>query len=271
MTSEYIHGSDATEQARLTRMNDRLNTGTLGVLSLAPGMRVLDVGSGLGQVARAIARSAPRSIVIGVERDDQQRRGAVELAAEAGEGDLVEFRAGDALDLPLADRERGTFDLVHSRFLLEHLPDPLAAVRAMAAAARQGGRVHLADDDHALWHMHPACPEWDRTWAAYQRSYEVLGCDPRIGSKLPELLHRAGLEPARSGLVNFGGCRGDPLWDDLVTNMIEAAQTGRRVAVERGVICEGDYDAGLDAARAWAETPGAAIWYPVCWAEGVKA
>ncbi len=270
MTTEYIHGSDPTEQARLARMNDRLNAGTLSVLNLAPGMRVLDAGSGLGQVARAIARAAPGIAVIGVERDDQQRRGAMELAQAAGEGGLVEFRAGDALDLPLTDDERGSFDLVHARFLLEHLPDPLAAVRAMAGAVRPGGRVHLADDDHALWHMHPACPEWDRTWSAYQRSYEVLGCDPRIGSKLPELLHRAGLEPARSGLVNFGGCRGEAMWDDLIVNMVEAARTGRRIATERGVLSEAEYDAGLNAAREWAETPGASIWYPVCWAEGVK-
>ena len=271
-TATYIHGSDPGEQARLSRMNDRLNAGSLGVLDLAPGMRVLDVGSGLGQMARAMARRvAPGGVVVGVERDGVQREVAANLARNAGEAGLVEFRAGETGALPLGAGEAGSFDRVHCRFLLEHLTDPAGAVREMARAVRPGGRVHLADDDHGLWHMHPACPEWDATWRAYMRSYGALGCDPRIGSKLPELLHGAGLSPLRSGLINFGGCAGDPMWDDLVANMVEAVRTGRRVVVERGILDGAAYDAGLEAAAAWSRLPGASIWYPVCWAEGVRA
>jgi ubiquinone/menaquinone biosynthesis C-methylase UbiE len=158
----YIHGTDPEEQARLSRLNDRLNSACLARLDLRPGMRVLDVGSGLGQMARAIARAvSPGGTVIGVERDPSQRTRSERLAREAGEHRLVEFRAGDALDLPLASTEVGSFDLVFCRFVLEHLREPLRAVHEMVRAARPGGVLALADDDHALWHMHPPCPEFD--------------------------------------------------------------------------------------------------------------
>lgn len=269
--TSYIHGTDPAEQARLSRLNDRLNAGTMSVLRLEAGMRVLDVGSGLGQLSRAVGhRVAPSGHVVGIERDDEQRDTAIHLAHHAGEQHLVEFRPGDATDLPLRAHEVGSFDLVMCRFLLEHLSDPMAAVRQMVRAARPGGHVHLSDDDHGLWHMHPACPEWDRTWDAYQRTFEAIGCDPRVGSKLPELLHRAGATPVRAGVVNFGGCNGEAMWDDLIANMTEVVATGRRVAGERGILDGASYDAGLHAAREWADTPGASIWYPVCWAEGVR-
>ena len=64
----------------------------------------------------------------------------------------------------LLTTNRGRFDLVHTRFLLEHVPDPLAIVREMVAAARPGGRIVLIDDDHDLLRFWPDCPEADRAW-----------------------------------------------------------------------------------------------------------
>ncbi len=64
----YIHGSDPAEQGRLSLLNELLNQGSLGALRLARGERVLDVGSGLGQLSRAMARTVGAGGVIGVER-----------------------------------------------------------------------------------------------------------------------------------------------------------------------------------------------------------
>jgi cyclopropane fatty-acyl-phospholipid synthase-like methyltransferase len=52
-SSEYIHGTHPDEQARLSLLNDLLNRGSLRELQLQGGERVLDVGCGLGQLARA--------------------------------------------------------------------------------------------------------------------------------------------------------------------------------------------------------------------------
>src|SRR5690348_1331123 len=122
-TSRYVHGTHPEEQRRLADLNTLINRGSLDALAPLPGERALDVGSGLGQFARALAR-ATGTRVVAVERSPEQIARAVALAADAGEGDLVEFRSGDALALPLAAGEWGTFDLAHTRFLLEHVPLP---------------------------------------------------------------------------------------------------------------------------------------------------
>ena len=69
--SQYVHGTDPAEQARLTRLNEFLNVGSLREMHPRPGERMLEVGSGLGQFARAVAR-ATSIPVIGIERSADQ-------------------------------------------------------------------------------------------------------------------------------------------------------------------------------------------------------
>ena len=65
-------------------MNDILNTGALRALEVTHGEKILDLGAGLGQLSRAMARAAgPRGKVIGVERSPDQIREAERLARDA--------------------------------------------------------------------------------------------------------------------------------------------------------------------------------------------
>src|SRR5687767_6550106 len=93
--SHYIHGTDPEEQRRLSNLNETLNARSLAELRPRAGERLLDVGSGLGQLTRAIAR-ATGTRAVGVERSVQQLAQAQRLAAEAGEDGLVEWRSGEA-------------------------------------------------------------------------------------------------------------------------------------------------------------------------------
>src|SRR5207247_3538725 len=130
-------------------MNELLNANSLREMHLSPGERVLDVGCGLGQLSRDMARQVGSSgLVVAVERSSEQLVVARQLAAEADEERLVDFREGSAERLPLAAAEWDTFDIVHARFLLEHVSDPVAIVREMLRALRPGGRVILEDDPH---------------------------------------------------------------------------------------------------------------------------
>src|SRR5436309_15683962 len=186
--SRYLHGTEPLEQRRLSRLNDLINRASLAELGLRGGERILEVGSGLGQFARAMARLAgPSGHVLGIERSPEQLRGAMRAARGAGEARLVEWRRGDALALPPRRGEWGSFDVAHARFLLEHVPDPLAVVRAMARAVRPGGRVVLEDDDHALMHLWPDPPGFRAVWDAYIRSYDRAGNDPYVGRRLVAL------------------------------------------------------------------------------------
>src|SRR5215207_7068492 len=97
--SHYLHGAEPSEQDRLARLNELLNGQCLAELRLTLGDRVLDVGCGLGQLTRAMAREAES--VVGFERSAAQFREALRLAVAAGEAGLVDFREGDASRFPL--------------------------------------------------------------------------------------------------------------------------------------------------------------------------
>jgi SAM-dependent methyltransferase len=264
---EYIHGTDPEEQVRLSLLNDLLNVGSLRELSLQGGERILDVGSGLGQLSRAMARTAGVRVV-GIERSAEQIAEAHRQATRADEAGLVEFRQGDALQLPLRDEEWGTFDLAHTRFLLEHVADPLAVVRAMARAVRPGGRVVLEDDDHDGLRLWPEPPGFVNLWQAYQRSYEHVGNDPAIGRRLVSLLVEAGAEPVRNTVVFFGSCAGDPRFSLYVENLIGVIAGARTTVVKAGLLDPAAFDAAIADLRAWSRDAAATLWYAVSWAEG---
>src|SRR6266853_6815603 len=102
--SHYLHGTAPEEQDRLARMNELLNESALRELALSGEEKIIDVGCGLGQLARAMARQlGSRGAVIGVERSADQLAEARRLAERAGEDRLVEFRQGEASCLPLQD------------------------------------------------------------------------------------------------------------------------------------------------------------------------
>ena len=267
----YLHGSEPEEQRRLSQLNDLLNEGSLRALALRGDESVLDVGCGLGQLSRAIARRLTRGgRVVGVERDPEQLGAARRLAEEQGEAGLVELRQGDAVDLPLSDGEWGGFDVAHARFVLEHVPDPQAVVAAMVRAVRPGGRVVLEDDDHDLLRLWPEVPSFGRLWRAYVRTYDRLGNDPYVGRRLTAMLCDAGAQPARNDMLFFGSCAGNPAFEALVANFVGLVEGAPEEILAQTSLTREELDAGLADFRQWSRLPDAAMWYATCWAEGHK-
>jgi len=271
MSDDYIHGYSADEMVRLTRMQDILNTAELAALDLGGVRRLLDVGAGLGQMARALARALePGGKVVGVERDGRQIAAARRQADDAGEAGLVEFRAGDATALPLGDGERGSFDLAHARFLLEHVRDPAAVVAEMVAAVRPGGRVVLVDDDHELLTLWPECPMAARAWRIYWESYRDRGLDPLVGRRMAGLLRDAGARPTRVTTVFYGASHGMPLFDPVIDNLI-GVMDGAADGLDRsGRLPRAEVDRAISALNEWRRSGAATLWYSLPLAEGVK-
>jgi ubiquinone/menaquinone biosynthesis C-methylase UbiE len=266
---EYIHGTRAEEQARLSKLNEMMNRGSLQRLAIVPGERVLDVGSGLGHMSRAMAESAgAHGLVVGVERDIAQIGVARRFAPAPSGSAAIDFRLGDATDLPLADDEWGTFDVAHARFLLEHVSAPGAVVASMVRAVRPGGRIVLEDDDHEVLRLWPRSQPVERLWNAYMESYSRLGLDPLIGRRLVELLVSAGATPARNDYAFFGGCHGAPLFESIVANFVAIVAGARDTIVRLTHLTAAEVDEGIRAFQTWGGAPGAAMWYCTFWAEG---
>ena len=267
--SRYVHGTHPEEQRRLADLNALVNQASLAALAPKRGERALDVGSGLGQFARALAR-ATGTRVLAVERSGEQLARAEALAEEAGEGALVEFRAGDALALPLSSAEWGSFDLAHARFLLEHVPAPQDVVNAMARAVRSGGRVVLEDDDHEALRLWPEPPGVMTVWRAYMRTYDRLGNDPIVGRRLVELLANAGLSPRRIAMPQFGACAGEATFPAYVANLVAIFVGARDAILATGGVSPEAFEAALGAVRVWGERRDATFWFTVSWAEAEK-
>ncbi len=269
--AQYLHGTQPQEQSRLSRLNDLLNQASLREMELRGGERILDVGCGLAQLTRAMARAAgPNGHVLGIERSPEQLAGAVRQAVAAGEPELVELRQGEAHPLPLRDEEWSSFDVAHARFLLEHVPDPLAVVREMVRAVRPGGRVILEDDNHDVMRLWPESPGFGTLWSAYIRTYERLGNDPYVGHRLVSLLHEAGASPVRNTWIFFGACAGHPMWEAYIENLVGVLDSARETMFTAGFLDPKYFAEGIAGLREWSHRPDAAIWFAISWAEGVR-
>ncbi len=267
-TSHYVHGSESDEQSRLSTLNSLINSSSLRELHLRGGEMVLDVGSGLGQLTRAMAKTVGR--VIGIERDPSQIAECRRLAVLDGEEKTIDIRQGDVSAFPLHDNEWGMFDVTHSRFLLEHVPDPQIVVDQMVKAARPGGRIVLEDDDHDLLRLWPEPEGVYAVWDAYCRSYTARGNDPLIGRKLGSLLHRAGATLIRSTWIYFGACAGEkefPLYVDNLSSILEGARTHM---VQSKLATDEMIARGVASLRLWKNRPDAVFWYARAWVEGRK-
>ncbi len=267
-TSSYIHGSSSDEQSRLDTLNRLINASSLQEMNLQGGEKVLDVGSGLGQLTRAIARKA--GTVIGIERDPVQIAECRKLAASEGEENLIEIRQGDVAAFPLRANEWGTFDIVHSRFLLEHVPNPQAVVNQMAKAARPGGRIILEDDDHDLLRLWPEPDGVHMVWDSYCKSYTANGNDPQIGRKLGSLMYNAGARVSRATWIFFGASAGEQEFPLYVDNLVSILEGARGHMVQARLITDKVFARGVASLRQWKSRPEAVFWYARAWAEAKR-
>jgi len=270
MSSIYIHGTSDSEQKRLSLLNDvLLNQAMLREMGLRGDERIIDFGSGLGQFSRAMARAVPGGRVVGIERNPDQLMSARRLATEDGEANLVDFRQGDVLDLDL-DSDWESFDVAHTRFLLEHLPDPLSVVKTMVRSVKRGGRIVLADDDHGVLRLWPEAPGFYDLWNAYMRTYDRIGNDPFVGRRLVQLLADAGARPVRNTWIFFGGCAGMETFPVLASNMAGVVRSARETMISMRLVEADVFDRVMDDYAEWAKRPDAALWFAVAWAEGAR-
>ena len=110
-------------------------------------------------------------------------------AAAAGRGTDVTFAVGDAYALDAAD---GTFDVVHAHQVLQHLADPVAALRRVGAGDRPGGIVAARDADYAGMHWYPRDPLLDRWLELYRAAARANGGEPDAGRRVLAWAHAAG-------------------------------------------------------------------------------
>ena len=195
----YVLGSEAAEVARLEGQARVIEQPTLVLLQAAgigPGMRVLDLGTGLGHVSLLLARLVgPAGEVVGVDQDPRMLQHAEERRAAAGT-DHVRYVEGDARTF----RDDEPFDAVVERLMLFHLPDAEDVVRHHVAALRPGGTFAAIDFDVGAARSEPPIELLATLVEWMLAAFRAAHADPTIGTRLVPLLRAAGLV----GVNGFG-------------------------------------------------------------------
>src|SRR6201999_1558842 len=156
MPEVYTHGHHESV-LRSHKWRTAENSAAYLLPHLAPDARVLDVGCGPGTITADLADRVPRGRVTGIDAAP----GIVEQARQAaGERANVEFAVADVYALGFPD---GSFDVVHAHQVLQHLSDPVRALREMRRVTRPGGLVAARDGDYSgfMWYPQPpVLDEW---------------------------------------------------------------------------------------------------------------
>ncbi len=174
----YTHGH-AEPVLRSHRWRTAENSAAHLLPRLRPGQALLDVGSGPGTITADLAgRVAPGAVTAVEATADALSLTAAELARRGVTADLV---VGDVHDLPFPD---ASFDVVHAHQVLQHVADPVRALREMRRVCRPGGVIAVRDADYAGFTWWPRIPGIDRWLELYEDAARANGGEPDAGRRL---------------------------------------------------------------------------------------
>ncbi|MEU1278096.1 methyltransferase domain-containing protein [Streptomyces sp. NPDC005805] len=247
-TAVYTHGHHESVLRSHTWRTAR-NSAAYLLGELRPGLAVLDVGCGPGTITADLAALvAPGGSVTGVDAAEGVLRTARATAEERGL-DGVRFDVADVHALPFPD---DSFDVVHAHQVLQHVGDPVRALRELRRVCRPGGVVAARDSDYGAFTWYPRSPALDGWLELYRTVARANGGEPDAGRRLKSWARAAGFTDITATATNW--CFATPeerawwsgLWADRTT-----ASGYARLAVDGGHADEARLAAIADAWRAW--------------------
>ncbi|MGZ4468704.1 MAG: class I SAM-dependent methyltransferase [Nocardioidaceae bacterium] len=242
----YTHGHHESV-LRSHRWRTAANSAGYLLPRLRPDMTLLDVGCGPGTITMELA-GLVRSVTA-LERGEDALALARDEAGRRGTPN-VDFVVGDVLALELPD---DGFDVVHAHQVLQHVADPVRALREMRRVCRPGGVVAVRDSDYAGFAWFPAVPALDTWLSVYSRVARSNDAEPDAGRRLLSWARAAGLSDieASSSTWCFATPEDRAWWGGMWADRMLSSDAGRQ-ATERGFASEADLEAIADGWREWA-------------------
>ncbi|PRB10832.1 class I SAM-dependent methyltransferase [Microbacterium sp. MYb62] len=185
--ASYTHGHHESV-LRSHNVRDIANSAEYLRPHLADTTRLLDVGAGPGSITVDFAGVVAH--VTATEIDENALSLSRTLAAERGLTNLS-FSVEDVHALSFPD---DSFDVVHAHQVLQHVGDPVQALREMRRVTVPGGVVAARDADYAGFLWFPVLPELDRWLALYRAAAQANGGEPDAGRRLLSWARAAGFE-----------------------------------------------------------------------------
>ena len=245
----YTHGHHESVLRSHTQRTAENSAGYL-LPRLTAGMTLVDIGCGPGTITVDLAERVAPGAVVGLDLEPAVLEAAGTRAADRSLTN-VEFRVGDIYALDLED---DSVDVAHAHQVLQHLSDPVAALREMARVVRPGGLVAVRDADYAAMAWAPADPRLDRWLEIYRSVCHGNDADPDAGRHLLSWASEAGLDDIEPSASVW--CFATPdtrrwwgsLWADRSRASAFAAQ-----ALERGLTMPDELEQIAAGWHRWAE------------------
>lgn len=247
----YTHGH---HESVLRSHRQRTAENSAGYLlpHLRSGMSLLDVGCGPGTITVDLAARVVPGPVTAVDLTTEALDVA-RMAAQSRNVSNISFAIADTQALEFAD---DTFDVVHAHQVLQHVADPVQALREMRRVCVPGGIVAARDADYAGFIWYPKFPPLDRWLDLYQQASRANGGEPDAGRRLLSWAQEAGFED----ITPTGGiwCFATPddrewwggMWADRILQSALADQF-----VESGLATATELTEISSAWREWAAAP----------------
>ncbi|MGA7455922.1 MAG: class I SAM-dependent methyltransferase [Methyloceanibacter sp.] len=219
--SNYVLGQSVHEYERLMLQARILRPYTekfFRSAGLAPGMRVLDIGSGMGDVALLCADIVgPGGRVLGIDRDAAALDNARRRADEQGCSSWLEFQASNLDEFMTTDQ----FDALVGRYVLLYQPDPSSTIRSLLRSLKSGGIVVFHEFDlPGPDASYPPCPTYDQVFILLGEVFRRGGAPP-VGRRLGKTLLDADLPfPTIAAEIVIGGGPGSYVYAWLANTLI---------------------------------------------------
>lgn len=254
----YTHGH-ADSVLRSHRWRTAENSAGYLLPRIRKTSRILDVGCGPGTITVDLARVATQGSVVGLDRSESVMSEARKTAGQANVTN-VDLRVGDVYDL---DFEAGSFDVVHAHQVLQHLSDPVAALREMSRVCTPEGLVAVRDSDYSGFSWWPAVPELDGWLTLYKKVARANGAEPDAGRRLKSWALAAELDIVSStaGVWCFSTPAEVSWWGGMWAERIVDSSMAEQ-AIERGLASADDLARLAQGWRRWAGSAEAWLLIP---------
>jgi ubiquinone/menaquinone biosynthesis C-methylase UbiE len=223
---------------------------------LQRGLSVLDVGCGPGTISADIARLVAPGSVTGIDLSHEVIEVARRSAKEADVTNLS-FRVGDVYDLDVAD---SSFDIVYAHQVLQHLSDPVRALREMRRVLVPGGLVAVRDADYAKFTWSPPDPRLERWLALYHDITKRNGAEADAGRYLVDWVRAAGFDhwTTSSSQWHFRTDEERAWWGSLWADRVLKSEFARQ-GLEFELTTPSELNEISAAFLEWSEDPAAAF------------
>jgi SAM-dependent methyltransferase len=221
--SNYMLGYSDHEHERLMPQARVLRPYTdrfFRAAGLQPGMKVLDIGSGMGDVSLLAADIVgPGGKVLGIDRDPIGIERATQRARHQGCGSWTSFQQSNLDEFSTEE----TFDALVGRFILLYQPDPAATIKRLSRFIKPGGIIvfHEMDFTFTAKPSFPPCAPYDQSCYLIAETTSRLGVPTGMGCRLGKAFVDADLPfPCMASETPVGGGAGSNLFSWIANTAI---------------------------------------------------